>query len=102
MRPWCAEGDVPTAANLNFYRRGNSRVQWHCDGEPLFGWVGDSKLIVSVSIGAQATFKWKGKSCPDVEARSCCISHGDILVMDGQCQDEFLHLYGSRSGTGAE
>ena len=20
MKPWCAEGDVPTAANLNFYR----------------------------------------------------------------------------------
>ena len=22
---------------------------------------------------------------------SCCLGHGDILVMDGQCQDEFLH-----------
>ena len=27
MRPWCAEGDVPTAANLNLYR--------HRDDEPL-------------------------------------------------------------------
>ena len=36
-KAWCAEGDVPTAANLNFYRGGNSRVNWHSDDEPLFG-----------------------------------------------------------------
>ena len=24
MKPWCAEGEVPTAANLNLYRGGNS------------------------------------------------------------------------------
>ena len=37
MKPWCAEGDVPTAANLNLYRGWNSCVGWHCDDEPLFG-----------------------------------------------------------------
>ena len=31
------------------------------------------------------------QSCPDDEGRSCRLDHGDILVMDGQCQDEFLH-----------
>ena len=49
------------------------------------------KLIVSVSFGTSALFKWKGKSCPDCEASLCCLGHGDILVMNGQCQDEFLH-----------
>ena len=44
-----------------------------------------------MSFGSQALFKWKGKSCSDGEASSCCIGHSDILVMDGQCQDEFLH-----------
>ena len=48
------------------------------------------KLIVSVSFGTQAVLKWKGKSCLG-EAHLCCLGHGDILVMDGQCQDEFLH-----------
>ena len=91
LKPWCAEGEVPTAANLNLYRGGNSCVRWHCDGEPLFGVVGDSKLIVSVGFGSHAPFKWKGKSCTDGEASACCLGHGDILVMDGQCQDEFLH-----------
>ena len=46
MKPWCAEGVLPTAANLNLYWGRFSRVAWH---------------------------------------------HGDLLVMDGQCQGEFLH-----------
>ena len=37
MKPWCAEGEVPTAANLNLYRGWNSCFGWHCDDEPLFG-----------------------------------------------------------------
>ena len=37
---WCTEGDVPTAANLNFFRRRNSRVGWHGDDEPLIGECG--------------------------------------------------------------
>ena len=82
---------MPTAANLNLKRGRDSCVRWHCDDEPLFGVVGTSKLIVSVSFGSQASSKWKGKSCRDGEVSSCCIGHGDILVMDGQCQGEFLH-----------
>ena len=37
MKPWCAEGEVPTAANLNLYRGWKSCVRWHSDDEPLFG-----------------------------------------------------------------
>ena len=81
---------MPTAANLNLHRGLHSRVGWHCDDEPLFGECGEAKLIVSVSFGAGALFKWKGKSCPDGLWSSCCLGHGDILVMDGQCQDKFL------------
>ena len=79
MKPWCAEGEVPTAVNLNLYRGWKSCVGWHCDDEPLFGKCGDAKLIVSVSFGS------------DDEGHLCCFGRGDILVMDGQCQDEFLH-----------
>ena len=39
MKPWCAEGEVPTAANLNLYRGWSSSVGWHRDDEPLFGGV---------------------------------------------------------------
>ena len=91
MKPWCAEGEVPTAANLNLYRRWNWCVGWHRDDETLFGEYGDAKLIVSLSLGGSAVFRWRRQSCPSDEGRSCRLDHGDILVMDGQCQDEFLH-----------
>ena len=60
MKPWCAEGEVPTAANLNLYRGLHSRVGWHCD-EPLFGGAGCSKLIVSVSFGSHFFFQVEGQ-----------------------------------------
>ena len=91
MQPWCAEGDLPTAANLNLYRGWKSCVGWHCDDEPLFGKCGDAKLIVSVSLGDFALFRWRRQSCSSNGDSSCRLDHGDILVMDGQCQDEFLH-----------
>ena len=91
MKPWCAEGEVPTAANLNLYWGWNSCVGWHSDDEPLFGEYGDAKLIVSVSLGSSAVFRWRRRSCPDDEGHLCCLGHGDILVMDGRCQDKFLH-----------
>ena len=50
--------------------------------------LASSKLIVSVSFGSTALFKWKGKFCPDSDVNSCYLGHGDILVMGGQCQDE--------------
>ena len=28
---------------------------------------------------------------PECEAGSCWLHHGDLLVMDGRCQDEYLH-----------
>ena len=91
MKPWCAEEEVPTAANLNLYRGGNSCVGWHRDDELLFGEFGEAKLIVSVSLGGSAVFKWKRRSCLDDEGHLCCLGHGDILVMDGRCQDKLLH-----------
>ena len=91
MKPWCAEGEVPTAANLNLYRGWKSCFGWHHDEEPLFEKYGDAKLIVSVSLGTFAVFRLRRQSCPSDEGGSCRLDHGDTLVMDGQCQDEFLH-----------
>ena len=90
MKPWCAEGEVPAAADLNLYRGWSSCVVWHCDDEPLFGKCGDAKLIVSVSLGSSAVFRWRRQSCPDDEGH-CAALAMVTFFMDGQCQDEFLH-----------
>ena len=84
MKPWCAEGDVPTAANLHLYRGRSSHVGWHRDNEPLFGERGKAKLIVSVSFGSSAVFRWKGTSCPSNEGNWCWLGHGDVF---GHCTD---------------
>ena len=60
MKPWCAEGDVLTAANLNLYRRRSSHVGWHRDNEPLFGERGEAKLIVSVNFGTSGALQMEG------------------------------------------
>ena len=46
---------------------------------------------MSVSFRTRALFEWRSKSCPDSDARSCWLGHGDVLAVDGQCQDEYLH-----------
>ena len=83
MKPWCAEEEVPTAVNLNLYRGWKSG--WHSDDEPLFGECAEAKLIVSVSLGSSAVFRWRRQSCSDDEGHLCWFGHGDILVM-GQCR----------------
>ena len=67
---------MPTAANLNLYRGLHSCVGWHCDDEPLFGKCGDAKLIVSVSLGNSALFRWRRQSCSSDEGGSCRLGHG--------------------------
>ena len=100
LTPWCASEDMPTCANLNYYGGPGSCVRWHSDDEVLFGGRGESKLIVSLSIGFSALFR-KPRPSPDCEADSTWLHHGDLLVMDGRCQDEDLHstdprLHGER------
>ena len=48
MQPWCAEGEVPIAANLNLHRGWRSCVGWHRDDEPLFGREGVGTLRSSL------------------------------------------------------
>ena len=69
---------------------------WHCDDEPLFGECGEAKLIVSVSLGSSAVFRWRRQSCPEDQDHLCWLGHGDMLVIDGQCQDE---LAGTKNGS---
>ena len=84
MKPWCAEGEVPTFPEPEPLSGMEFVCGWHCDDEPLFGECGEAKLIVSVSLGRAAVFKWRRQSCPDDEGHLCWLGHSDILVMDGQ------------------
>ena len=47
MKPWCAEGEVPTAAKMNLYRGWKSCARWRCDDEPLLGQVRSRRPLQS-------------------------------------------------------
>ena len=44
-----------------------------------------------MSFGVSVLFKWKPGPSLDSDASSSWLHHGDLLVMDGGCQDEYLH-----------
>ena len=67
-----------------------------------FGECGEAKLVVSVSFGTRALFNWKGKSCPDSEACSCWLDHGDLSVTAWSMPGRVSSLYGFRHGTGTD
>ena len=95
-----APGEVPTGANLNIYGGSGSCVRWHSDDVALFGDRGNPKLIVSLGQGSSVLFNWKPRAHPDSDESSCWLHHENLLVMDGCCQDEYLHRAVLRLGGG--
>ena len=72
---------------------GTACIRWHSDDEPLFGPPNQPKLIVSMSLGHSVEFQVRRASC-DVPF-SITLDHGDLLVMDGLTQSEYVHCTAS-------
>ena len=89
LSPWCGKKELPTGVNLNHYDGSGSCIRWHSDNEPLFGPRDSPKLIVSLSLGNPVEFKVRRVS--DSVTSSITLDHGDVLVMDGSAQSEYLH-----------
>ena len=89
LSPWCGKKELPTGVNLNHYDGPRSCVRWHSDNESLFGPRDSPKLIVSLSLGNSVEFKVRRVS--DNVTSSVTLNHGDVLVMDGSAQSEYLH-----------
>ena len=79
---------MPTGVNLNRYSGPSSCIRWHSDNEPLFGPQNAPKLIVSMSLGNSR--RGQG-SVPSL----ITLDHGDLLVMDGLTQSEYVHCTAS-------
>ena len=90
LTPWCAKGEVPTGVNLNRYPGNGSCIPWHCDNEPLFGSPFEPKVIVSMSLGHSALFKLRRRASENTPSQ-IRLDHGDLLVMDGLTQYEYVH-----------
>ena len=93
LSPFCAREELPTGVNLNQYSGPSSCIRWHSDNEPLFGPQNSPNLIVSMSLGNSVEFKVRrGRgSVPSL----ITLDHGDLLVMDGLTQSEYVHCTAS-------
>lgn len=71
---------------LNYYRDGNDSVAFHRDRELRYL---DNTLIAIVTLGSNRPFLVRPKS--GGPSRDISPSSGDLLVMGGSCQVEWLH-----------
>lgn len=72
---------------LNRYRTGRDSMGWHADDESEFG---EHPVIASVSFGGTRNFQLKHKRRKELKA-SVELTHGNLLVMRGGTQANWLH-----------
>ena len=82
--------EVPTELNLNWYAGEGSSIPWHCDNERLVGHPNEPKVIVSMSLGHSVLFKLRRRTSENTPSE-IRVDHGDLLVMDGLTQSEYVH-----------
>jgi alkylated DNA repair dioxygenase AlkB len=91
-----ASGARFNSALLNYYRDGKDSVSWHADDEKE---LGTEPTIASLSIGASRAFaiKERAERLGEIEtgkerARwSLQLNDGDLLIMRGESQRDYLH-----------
>lgn len=72
---------------VNRYRDGGDGVAWHADDEPE---LGAEPVIVSISLGASRRFQLRRRDDSTVRCATD-LHHGDVLVMRGRTQMEWVH-----------
>lgn len=72
---------------INRYRDGRDYMGWHSDDEPE---LGAEPVIASLSLGATRRFLLRMKADHAVKHESR-LTHGDLLVMCGDCQQVAQH-----------
>lgn len=70
----------------NYYRDGSDSVAWHSDNEPE---LGSEPVIASLSFGASRAFGIKHKATGERE--TLILGHGDLVIMSGRSQLDYLH-----------
>lgn len=80
-------GHAYNSVLLNLYRGGQDGMGWHADDEPE---LGRNPAIASVSLGATRRFKLRHRRRPEAAA-TLELAHGDVLLMAGATQHEYVH-----------
>lgn len=82
---------------LNLYRDGRDSVSWHTDAEPE---LGRNPVIASVSFGASRKFQLRHLHTKEkIELE---LTHGSLLIMQGELQHYWQHQIPKTSKTVGE
>ena len=71
---------------LNLYRNGNDSISWHTDAERE---LGINPIIASVNFGATRKFQLRHNTTK--EKIDLNLSHGSLLIMQGELQHYWQH-----------
>jgi alkylated DNA repair dioxygenase AlkB len=71
---------------FNLYRDGSDSVAWHGDRERF---VHEDPVVAIVSVGSPRPFQMRPRG--GGPSQSWLLGHGDLFVMGGACQHDWLH-----------
>jgi alkylated DNA repair dioxygenase AlkB len=74
------------SVGCNLYRDGSDSVAWHGDRERF---VREDPVVAIVSVGSARPFQMRPRA--GGPSRSWLLGHGDLFVMGGACQHDWLH-----------
>ncbi|KAF2836260.1 2OG-Fe(II) oxygenase superfamily protein [Patellaria atrata CBS 101060] len=90
---------------INYYASGDDSISYHSDDERF---LGPNPAIASFSLGAKRDFLMKHKPKSGFETQSATkplklsLASGDMILMRGPTQSNWLHSIPKRKGTGSE
>lgn len=82
---------------LNYYHDGRQHMGWHADNEPE---LGSNPVIASLSLGQTRRFDLKHRQT-DAQLQ-LNLTNGSLLLMQGACQQHWLHRLPKQSRAGSE
>lgn len=71
---------------LNLYRNGSDSMGYHADNEPE---LGPAPVVATLSLGASRRFTLRARR--GQQSLTLEMAHGDLVIMAGRCQEEFVH-----------
>jgi alkylated DNA repair dioxygenase AlkB len=92
-----ADGSRYNFCLVNYYATGDDSISYHSDDERF---LGPNPSIASLSLGAQRDFLMKHKPAEGVDAApiKMPLGSGDMVVMRGETQANWLHSIPKRKG----
>lgn len=97
--PACGLTDPSTWPNcciINRYSDGGEAIDWHCDDEALFGGLSASgERIITMALGSERRYEMRPADSPMYQevplSCSLLLKAGDILLMEGQFPQHYMH-----------